>query len=316
MPTQNHQLNLTQQITLLFLDQKQNNDFFQKLEFYSFVASLLDLRLMDKISLEKDKVKIENDNQSDLEFLNLSLDFIKNHPSKNFRELVFLKNSQVNLEFSNSVLQNLIDQNILKKENEQFLFINREKYFSMNSNEESLIQKLRAELLEEGEMEVETQILALFLDKTNLLKHYFSTHENGQLRTKVKILSQTNANSKYAELLQILSTFNFGLKNTVVTLNPKNYSTDFWIGLDNSGIAFASILFFLALGIFDYFVLKEPYFYTDFLIAFWILFTTVPFLNLIGVKNHSTQRKFAITFNILMLLSVIVLAIIRTTSIK
>ncbi|WP_276353840.1 GOLPH3/VPS74 family protein [Cohnella caldifontis] len=55
-----------------------------------------------------------------------------------------------------------------------------------------IVQRLRAELLEPGNVDEPTAALAMLLDSANVLKRYFSDYERNQWRDKMKRLQQEN----------------------------------------------------------------------------------------------------------------------------
>lgn len=66
------------------------------------------------------------------------------------------------------------------------------------SIEENIVQKIRAELLENGEICEETVFLSYLLKKVNLLKHYFSKYESEKLKKTINSLKNEECYKLYS----------------------------------------------------------------------------------------------------------------------
>ena len=71
------------------------------------------------------------------------------------------------------------------------------RYIPSREAVERVVEKLRAELLEDGPITEEAALLAVLLDKGHLLKIYFSKYEQAQIEQKRKALASTEAGKKF-----------------------------------------------------------------------------------------------------------------------
>ena len=69
-----------------------------------------------------------------------------------------------------------------------------------------VIQKIRAEFLEEGQISEETVLLGCLLDKTSLLKKYFSAYEAKMLKQRLKELRKAPENKLINEMIDSVDT--------------------------------------------------------------------------------------------------------------
>jgi uncharacterized protein (UPF0297 family) len=79
--------------------------------------------------------------------------------------------------------------------------------FVPNSEEvEKIIQKIRAELLEDGDISEETMALISLLEKSNRIKSYFSAHEAKQLKARLKEVKETPASQMIKQIIEYIET--------------------------------------------------------------------------------------------------------------
>lgn len=77
-------------------------------------------------------------------------------------------------------------------------------YLPKEDSVDRVIQKIRAELLEDGELSDNTIALATLLDKSRQLKDYFSKYEKQQLRDRLKELKNTPSNKIVKEMVDTI----------------------------------------------------------------------------------------------------------------
>lgn len=68
-------------------------------------------------------------------------------------------------------------------------------------SEDNVVQQIRAELLEEGALSEEIVVLASLLNKSNLLKQYFSSYEKDCLKKRLKEIKEATAHTVIKALL-------------------------------------------------------------------------------------------------------------------
>ena len=65
----------------------------------------------------------------------------------------------------------------------------------------SVIEKIRAELLEDGDVSEDVIALTVLLDKSGQLKEYFSKYEQKELKEKLEVIRKSKAGTTAKELL-------------------------------------------------------------------------------------------------------------------
>jgi hypothetical protein len=116
--------------------------------------------------------------------------YFLNHPGK--RSNIF-----------NALIQPLLQQGQLRQEPYKVLFIfPANRYVVSAPDKDRIIQKLRAELLEDGPVTVQTAVLGMLLDISKLLKYFFSDYEEHSLKLKLEQL-QAEQSSNWKAIIQI-----------------------------------------------------------------------------------------------------------------
>ncbi|WP_107842178.1 hypothetical protein [Metasolibacillus meyeri] len=136
---------------------------------YAIGALFYDLLVLDLIKFEDDgKIVIqEPSNKSNNDALNMLYELICEEKPRNFRKWI----SYFNIPSKNRVkIFKLLNEGLDDK----------------ISNKDKIVQRLRAELLEPGEVTEETVILALLLTSSRVLKVYFSDYEIKDVGLKIK----------------------------------------------------------------------------------------------------------------------------------
>lgn len=64
-----------------------------------------------------------------------------------------------------------------------------------------VIEKIRAELLEDGDVSEDVIALTVLLDKSGQLKEYFSKYEQKELKEKLEVIRKSEAGTTVKELL-------------------------------------------------------------------------------------------------------------------
>lgn len=77
---------------------------------------------------------------------------------------------------------------------------NKEGYAPKKEVIDSVVEKIRAELLEEGELTDDTVALTALLERAGCLKKYFSKYEQKALKTRMKEISSSEAGASVKEM--------------------------------------------------------------------------------------------------------------------
>jgi len=88
-------------------------------------------------------------------------------------------------------------------ENKGFLK-NKTKYVPKQDAVTRVIEKVRAEFLEDGEVTEETTCLAALLERSGLIKDYFSKVESAKLKERIKQVRESDASATVNEMLDYI----------------------------------------------------------------------------------------------------------------
>lgn len=100
----------------------------------------------------------------------------------------------------NGIGQSLADQGLADSPEKKSVYIPRADAV------DRVIQSIRAELLEEGEVSDETVALASLMEKSNMIKKYFSSYEKDTLKKRLKELKSTEFHRLVAEMVDYIVT--------------------------------------------------------------------------------------------------------------
>ena len=81
------------------------------------------------------------------------------------------------------------------------LFGNKEGYAPKKEVITGIIEKIRAELLEDGELSEDILALTILLDKSGQLKEYFSKFEQKELKGKLNAIRKSKTGTTVKDLL-------------------------------------------------------------------------------------------------------------------
>jgi hypothetical protein len=93
-----------------------------------------------------------------------------------------------------SILESLCEQGVVTHKEDTFLFMfPTHKYEAVKDEQARIIERIRAELLEEGSVDEQTVALSFLLKETKMLKEYFSNYERDQLKKRLKELKDNES---------------------------------------------------------------------------------------------------------------------------
>lgn len=103
----------------------------------------------------------------------------------------------------NGLIKPLLQEGLMRQETYKILFIFPAKRYSVAaSDKDQIIQRLRAELLEDGPVAVQTAALGMLLEVSKVLKYFFSQYEEQALKLKLKQL-QAEQTGNWKAIVQI-----------------------------------------------------------------------------------------------------------------
>ena len=176
-------------------------------------AGLLEL-LMDRVvRLDNEKLSVEKALPEEKKYLRSIFYFIDQKQPVNFKKVV----EYYTITFTDKNINELIDDvgSSLAvcgcaKEEKGGLFGGKTHYIPDKEAMDGVIQNIRAELLEDGEISEDIVALAALLDKSGQIKKYFSAYEKDDLKKRLKEIKDNPQNemikavSDYIETLFVM----------------------------------------------------------------------------------------------------------------
>lgn len=164
---------------------------------YSIASIFIELFLEDKIAFnEAEQVIVTDSTLTGVQYIDEVLKTI--HESKKLKKLEgwmehFYIHSKFCSKIYNSIVKEIIDNEILEKKNgEELVDLSKGTFKDSKDIGEHIIQKLRAELLEEGVIDENTMYLALLLDSNKMLRAYFSEYEYKIIKERIEEVAKSN----------------------------------------------------------------------------------------------------------------------------
>lgn len=172
------------------------------------VASVIELLQNDIITIEDKEVIIKSELTEQFSYLKTVYDFINISKTSKLKKIV------CDMCFVNKLMNELFEDIKLTLHNEDCLiekvsstlFKNKIIFAAKETCVESIIQKIRAEILEDGEIDDNTSVLVSILGQTDKIKDYFSQYESDTLKKRIKELKN---NEKYKSTWDIIEYVEF-----------------------------------------------------------------------------------------------------------
>jgi hypothetical protein len=160
------------------------------------MACLVELALKGKVKFEgDDTVTIVDSSPTGEKSLDRLLEIMTSEKPKKIKKWVsyFYNHMFKQREVYKLVVESLVEKEVLEMENTEIMFVvPTKKYVDAANTRHYIVEKIRAELLEEGNVEEHTLVLVLFLHVKNMLNDYFSKFERKALKQKMEQLRKEN----------------------------------------------------------------------------------------------------------------------------
>lgn len=185
-------LSISQEYYLCAVNEKGAISSFAAEKLVCLVASaLLDMKLADCIEIENKRVQVIGDLPEELSFLDSLYDFI--HVGKPVKVEKILEEytysmTDKRLKRLMADLGRSMEEDGITKEVVSGLFGGKSSYVPNQKAVELVIDKVRAEMLEEGTVTEETAALVVLLDISKSMKYYFSKYEQKKIKEKLERL--------------------------------------------------------------------------------------------------------------------------------
>ena len=139
-----------------------------------------------------------------MRYLSPVYDFIKKKERVGFRTVVehfsFTLSSKNIEELFNSIGESLVSAGCAQKEKSGMLG-NKNAYIPDTKAVDTIIQNIRAEILEDGELTEDIAALAALLDKTGELMRFFSAYEKKDVKKRLKEIRNDPENKEIAKVI-------------------------------------------------------------------------------------------------------------------
>lgn len=197
----------TQEFTLCALDEKGNLSNLKQVEIsVCLLASMFYEMLEAKNIAFNEKKKLIALSQPDTSKLYLTFLYqkIQKKPISvsNLSETYIFS---ITKNFEEEILSPLLDElaaiDTLEIQKQDGFLGTKSLYIPDTKTVNTIIEKVRAEFLEDGSISDETLVLGVLLQHSGLLKRYFSKYENDKLKERIKDLNQSEIYSLVKKLL-------------------------------------------------------------------------------------------------------------------
>lgn len=202
------QLTITEEFILCALNYKKKVSSLYSTEYNVCIISGLLLELLAKNVIQFDeKKKIIVTNQSNVltDYEKVLVEYISSKKPLNAKKLIevisFSMSSKLIKSVVEGVLQSLIAKECVTVKSQHKLFGEKLTYTTNDHAVNIVIEKMRAELLEDGEISDEVIVLTSLLLESKLLPNYFSKHETKQLKDRIAEVKNSDERKFIKEVL-------------------------------------------------------------------------------------------------------------------
>lgn len=205
-------LSFTQEFFLCALKQKGSTTLMNSMESSTCLLAgmLLELLLDGDIEIdEKKKVLIKQPLSSEKPYLASLYGFIQTNKPMKVETIAeklafdFKKPDELFQLVGNS----LAKDGYVTQESQKGLFKSKSRFIPNENEVTKVIEKLRAEFLEEGQISDEVLVLGALLNKSGLIKRYFSQHEVQKLKERLKEVKQSEAGVLVKKMVDDIDTW-------------------------------------------------------------------------------------------------------------
>lgn len=168
------------------------------------IGGLLEMQMEKCISMEDKKVIVSAELPEHMSYLKPLYDVINQKKPMKAQKVVETYYASFTSKKLNMLLDALLDE--LKSADavesvKTGLLGSKEAFAPKKEAVISVIEKIRAELLEDGDVSEDVIALTVLLDKSGQLKEYFSKYEQKELKEKLEVIRKSEAGTTVKELL-------------------------------------------------------------------------------------------------------------------
>ncbi len=205
-------LSFTQEFFLCALKPKGSTTLTNSIESSTclLAGTLLELLMGGYIGLDdKNRVLAKQALTPEKEYLSFIYEFIQNNKPMKIETVAekFAFDFKKPDELFRFVGQSLVKDDYLAEESGKGLFKNKVIFIPNENEVTKVIEKLRAEFLEQGDISDEVVVLGALLNKSGLIKKYFSKYEVQKLNERLKEVKQSEAGVLVKRLVDYIDTW-------------------------------------------------------------------------------------------------------------
>ena len=167
-------------------------------------SGVVELMIDGIIETDGKKLSIIKPLSSDKKYLSPIYDYIEKKQPVNFKTVIehfsvtfTSKNSD---ELIDSIGSSLVATGCVKQE-KRGIFGNKNAYIPDEKAVDNIIQNIRAEVLEDGELTEDIAALTVILDKTGALMKFFSAYEKKAVKQRLKEIKNNPENKEIAKVI-------------------------------------------------------------------------------------------------------------------
>lgn len=201
-------LSITQEYLICALNEKgvlpSSN---QKAAACLIVSGILDMQFHKCVSLEDKKLSVCAELPENLAYLKPLYDVINQGKPVKIEKVVeaftVTFTDKKKIEFIDALMRGLKEADVVEPA-KAGLFKNKDAFVPKKEVVTGIIEKIRAELLEDGEISKEAAALTALMDTSGYLNEYFSKFERKELKEKLKEIKNSEAGTLAKEMVQYI----------------------------------------------------------------------------------------------------------------
>lgn len=185
------------------------------------ICGLLEMQLAKCVSLNEKKVSVCTELPENMTYLQPLYNMINHGKPMKVEKVIeaytmALTNKKL-YEFEDALMESLKEADVVEPV-KTGLFSNKDSYVPKKDIVTGIIEKIRAELLEDGEISEDVIALTALMDQTGNLKDYLSKYEQKELKNKIKAVKKSEAGTLAKKMIQHIEELN------LVTILPAVFS--------------------------------------------------------------------------------------------
>lgn len=186
------------------------------------VGGLLEMQLEKCISIKDKMVSVCAELPEDMVYLKSLYDVINQKKPVKVVKVVetytmAFTNKKLN-EFTDALMESLKEAGVVEPVKIGFLG-NKDSYIPQKSVVTGIVEKIRAELLEDGEVSEDVLALTALMEKSGNLKDYFSKYEQKELKNRYETIKKSEAGSLAKEMVQHIEELEMAVIIPVIVSN-------------------------------------------------------------------------------------------------